>query len=622
MADNENIYGGLGQIGNFLTSLADRGLGAASATGLYGLGGASDLAGIIMDNLGLDDLALERRADAKNIYDRALDQLTGGYFGGNTLRNPSKPVRMFGEDMTFADTFGERAEAKEQSVQEMLNELNQSVGLPDRGPVDTSKIKESNQSKAEAEASLQSEADQAQLFDNKLSADRASEKEAFRAEEEARIQGTVPTEENMQKAVNEGFGQAMEDYLQKAGKGKSVSGTGGARSLEDYKKEFAKATGIDIEGGPDKSNFLMALGLGLMQNKAGKGFDVSKILTSVGEATEKAMPKLEEAKKQYKAEQMVAGQYAIKARNKDRATAAAAAKKLKETKGYFIVPTGGETGLKPSEFVARAGDGKFVNLSNAQIDDLRNDADFNKNFTVLPGAMWGDLVKEAISTPEGKDLYLTKNPRDINLIGNDDEAGASIFEIRVYDPDVNKNPNGKPLMIGDGTSQYKALAMAAQDLKKAKSKFIEGFGIAEGTNVFKFSLDKVDSLAGAFGIKLSDKLNPTAKLDLFLTKLQAQNAKEILGEAGKTISDADRALVRSIVGNVNIFSDPRLLSEKMNQLYNDIIIKKERQIFAALDKLDGFTGRNVAQILYSQDPLNDSDQAERLRLRKKYGLDQ
>ena len=59
MAENENIYGGLGQIGNFLTSLADRGLGAASATGLYGLGGASDLAGIIMDNLGLDDLALE-----------------------------------------------------------------------------------------------------------------------------------------------------------------------------------------------------------------------------------------------------------------------------------------------------------------------------------------------------------------------------------------------------------------------------------------------------------------------------------------------------------------------------------------------------------------------------------
>ena len=585
MAENENIYGGLGQIGNFLTSLADRGLGAASATGLYGLGGASDLAGIIMDNLGLDDLALERRADAKNIYDRASDQLTGGYFGGNTLSNPSKPVRMFGEDMTFADTFGERAEAKEQSVQEMLNELNQNVGLPDMGPVDTSKIKESNQSKAEAEASLQSEADQAQLFDNKLSADRASEKEASVAD----LQKEVT--DNQKMATQQGFSTAMEDYLQKAGKGKSVSGTGGARSLEDYKKEFAKATGIDIEGGPDKSNFLMALGLGLMQNKAGKGFDVSKILTSVGESAEKAMPKLEEAKKQYKAEQLAAGQYAIKARNKDRATAAAAAKKLKEEKGYFIVPTGGKTGLSPSDFVARSDQGRFVKLSNAQINNLENDADFNKNFAVLPGSMWGDLVKEAMSTPEGKDRYDKIVTKKLFSGAGDN----SMFEVNVALPNAN-NPemDGKgQKLLEDPLSLYRAFGRMNRDLIKGKKEFAELGLYAEGTNVLKFTLDNIDNVAGAFGINFQEGLNDTAKMKLIVEKMGIENTPRILGESGKTISDADRQLVKDFVANPGSFSDPQVILAKVARMYTKIIGNMEADLLEGISNLDSWSGRQV-----------------------------
>ena len=104
--------------------------------------------------------------------------------------------------------------------------------------------------------------------------------------------------------------------------------------------------------------------------------------------------------------------------------------------------------------------------------------------------------------------------------------------------------------------------------------------------------------------------NNTEKLKLFLNKLKAQNAKEILGEAGKTISDADRALVASIVGDIDVLTNPDMLAEKMSQLYNDIILKKERQIFAALETLDRYSGRRIASRLGGSGELNAEEQAE------------
>jgi len=163
---------------------------------------------------------------------------------------------------------------------------------------------------------------------------------------------------------------------------------------------------------------------------------------------------------------------------------------------------------------------------------------------------------------------------------------------------------------GDGQEQYRALAAAAQDLERSKVKFMEGFGLAEGTSAFRFTLDKVDSLAGAFGINVDGVANNTEKLKLFLNKLKAQNAKEILGEAGKTISDADRMLVQSIVGNVDVLTNPDVLAEKMSQLYNDIILKKEREIFAALETLDRYSGRKIASRLGGGGELNSEEQAE------------
>ena len=63
---------------------------------------------------------------------------------------------------------------------------------------------------------------------------------------------------------------------------------------------------------------LMSLGLSLMQNRAGKGFNVSKILTSLGEAGDKAMPFFEKAKADARAGQVASGKYALQETKADK----------------------------------------------------------------------------------------------------------------------------------------------------------------------------------------------------------------------------------------------------------------------------------------------------------------
>tara|TARA_R110002012_G_scaffold63425_1_gene166912 strand:- start:675 stop:2657 length:1983 start_codon:yes stop_codon:yes gene_type:complete len=90
------------------------------------------------------------------------------------------------------------------------------------------------------------------------------------------------------------------------------------QSIEDYKKQFSEATGIDISGEPDNRAALMSFGFALMQNKAGKGFNVGKMLSSVGEAGEAALPAMEKARSDAKAAQIAAGKYALSSRKGDK----------------------------------------------------------------------------------------------------------------------------------------------------------------------------------------------------------------------------------------------------------------------------------------------------------------
>ena len=436
--------------------------------------------------------------------------------------------------------------------------------------------------------------------------EKKQNQEEFREKEAARVemQGGLksqPIEGQEEDASVTAFLSSMDEFINSARESAPYKPT--ERSIEEYKKAFAEATGIDISGKPDKSSALMSLGLALMQNRAGSGFNVGNILRALGQAGEVALPKLEAAKKEARNDMMAAGKYALESQAADRATDRAAAEKLKQRTDYYIIPKG--EGI--SGTIAGLEQGKLQSLNLQELDALRKNENFSRQFDILPGSMWSSVVAEALKTPEGKKLY-RETPTKMNLFGSGDEAASGIFDIRIYDADPNTNQGGRGIIADSGRDAYRALAAAYRDLQSSKQKFADGFDLAKGTNVARFTLDKVDSLAAAFGIGLSGA-NDTEKLKLFLTKLQAQNAKEILGEAGKTISDADRALVRSIVGDVTLFENEDRLRAKLTELYDDIIVKKERQIIEALKTLDYYNNTDIASRLDSG-PLGEEDQAE------------
>ena len=93
-----------------------------------------------------------------------------------------------------------------------------------------------------------------------------------------------------------------------------------AKTIEQYKKEFSDATGIDISGDPDNKAALTAFGLALMQNKAGKGFNVGRLLSEVGAAGQTALPIMQQARKEAREAQFAAGSYAMTQKAADTAT--------------------------------------------------------------------------------------------------------------------------------------------------------------------------------------------------------------------------------------------------------------------------------------------------------------
>ena len=128
------------------------------------------------------------------------------------------------------------------------------------------------------------------------------------------------------------FQESMDEFNQNV---RGTSQKSQSKTIDDYKKEFADATGIDISGKVDKSAALMSLGLALMQNRAGKGFNVGRILSSVGEAGEKAMPALLAARKEAKAAQLAAGKYALEQVAAEKSAAAAFAKERRAANDAF-----------------------------------------------------------------------------------------------------------------------------------------------------------------------------------------------------------------------------------------------------------------------------------------------
>jgi hypothetical protein len=395
------------------------------------------------------------------------------------------------------------------------------------------------------------------------------------------------------------FAQAMTDYISQAREG-AEGQLPKVGDIEAYKKKFAEATGVDISGKPDTSQALMAMGLSMMQNRAGKGFNVGRMLSSVGEAGEKALPALTAAKAEARNNVIAAGKYALEAESSDKTKREAAKKEMSALSQYFVVPKGDGVAGTVSSILQNKG--SLETLSKGELQQLMQNPEFAEKFDILPGSSYTSIVAEAMKTPEAKSLYDTKTPRKMELFG---EGAGDLFTIETWRALPNSGVENK--LVGTGDETYKALQNAARDINLAKEKFVTGMELAEGTNIFRFGVDKLDNLAEVLGVNLREDVTETQKLKFILDKLQAQNAPEILGEAGKTISDADRARVAQIVGDLNAGSTADEITFKLNDLFNSIIIKKERDILDALNTLDRYTGRSVAP---DDGPMSEEDVAE------------
>ena len=143
----------------------------------------------------------------------------------------------------------------------------------------------------------------------KLSIAETAQAEDAQREMNAKTEAEAGYEDGGEDAYEKLQNSALEDIAKS--KGEKVTPATREELLAKYKKEFYEATGLDPSGKADKSSALMAMGLALMQNKAGKGFNVGKMLSAVGEAGEKALPALTKAKAAAKAETVAAGKYAL-----------------------------------------------------------------------------------------------------------------------------------------------------------------------------------------------------------------------------------------------------------------------------------------------------------------------
>jgi len=394
--------------------------------------------------------------------------------------------------------------------------------------------------------------------------------------------------------IEDAFSSAMQDYIEQArGAGPKTK----ELSLDDYKKEFAEATGIDISGKVDKSQALMAFGLALMQNRAGKGFNVGRMLSEFGKAGEAAMPALEKAKTQARNDAIAAGKYALQTRASDRATDAANQEKLMNRGKYWVYKKGAK-GAEFSEFDK----GEFVDLNKFELNKLVNTPDFDKNYAFIDADDRFDILKtraEALDKDPEKS-WSSKGYDRISLIGGDPKETP--YELTVQgvmrDANYELKPGEYNMKLGETKESVIDRMIGYQNgINKDMDKF-EGLieNINQGVSIPKQAIDRVKGFFRAIGYTPPDGMpGTTQQARQQLKNFSIDNATEILKESGKTLSDGDRRLVNERVGQIDFFNaDPALIMNQIRDVYNFTVQKSQNNLDQAIRAL----GRDFGVFVY------------------------
>lgn len=416
---------------------------------------------------------------------------------------------------------------------------------------------------------------------------KAQTAEDFRSEEEkiADMQG-MPVDGGMdsEKVLEDTFSGAMEDFISSV---RGASPDKRERSIEEYKKEFAEATGIDISGKVDKSQALMAMGLALMQNRAGKGFNVGRILSAVGQAGESALPMLQQAKESARANAIAAGKYALETRASDRAKDEATAEANKKRGKYWVYKKGG----KGTEF-ANFDEGEFVDLNQTELNKLIENKDFEDQYEFIDAS---DRMAILEKRAEGVDLGdMWGSYERISLIGG--KADEVPPELQVLAAPADANYGGltptafkiaeKPEAVARRFSEYQL------GINRSAAKMEELVDLMQkGVTIPNQIFDSVGTFARNLGIPVGDGPMDVTKARTLLKEIAVREATNILQESGKTLSDQDRQRVQDLVGEINFASgDKELLLSKIQRIYDLTVTKPQENLDRAVSWLEQNAG--------------------------------
>lgn len=415
--------------------------------------------------------------------------------------------------------------------------------------------------------------------------------------------------------VTNAFMAGMDEFIKSARDTKSPDATE-VRNLDDYKREFADATGLDISGKVDKSQALMAFGLALMQNRAGKGFNVGKMLRAVGEAGEAAMPELDAARKEARANAAAAGKYALDMRSADQEKAIAAAMAAQQRGKYYIMPKSeGASG-----FLSVMDEAKPEFLNATELNALVTNPEFSQQYDIITEERFATIVDAALESPESP--YDSKYVTEVSLLGDEDGI-SNLFTFKVQ----NATPGTKAPSILVNANKEKqvadALGAALRDFDAAEDEFAQMIAFIDdgAADIPSQIRSGFLQLLDRFGFDI-DSNDPTAQLEKFLTRFQAENASDILGESGKTLSDTDRKLVAEIVGQLPtlLAGSEDTLRDRLVEMKERIIDKNRRKVVDAYATLDLYTPKTDYSSLYQDGPDWSPEKEELLiELRKKQG---
>jgi hypothetical protein len=332
----------------------------------------------------------------------------------------------------------------------------------------------------------------------------------------------VSEAEKLKNAQQSLFKNAMEDYNTTYGSGTTKDSS--RKSIDDYKKDFAEATGIDVSGEPDNRMALMSLGLSLMQNRAGKGFNVSKILTSLGEAGDKAMPFFEKAKADARAGQVASGKYALQETKADSLASLATAKEKRKALSALSTQFRDQKFKVQIEYM-KHNNNMAIKIAEANLKPI--DAKGKVTTQTLQG---NDFLKvdTAFVTGSRNRVFLApvqQAEKHANMYVNVLEAQGSITEMQ----DILKSVGQK----GGGS----AFALLGGRVKE----FLKPLGI--GDTDYSKGIDEI----------VSDKnISAEAKVTAIQDRLISQYKKFLTKESGNGVSEGDIKRLQILVGKISL----------------------------------------------------------------------